>query len=931
MMKKKLFIFTAFALFLFLPFSLANAASSTGTYQNGIKNWEKKTSPIVAGQSIDPKEICDEMFAADEKNLFKDVICSLSRVIAASTSQFSTEMTCKIQQAPTKSNYVAVDFEYKNGSCQATSSSSNSSEIFGSKTGSSPLAQTAPTGLYTGKSILTSDLAANEQGTKKAFNALAWVLSIGALLALLVYAFSSILNIEINTYSFKKALPRTIGALIGGWVSLSVIILLSRFVDFFYRFNIFSPYQSLHPMANIFSGNFIFSSSPTISNNGLENSISLIFQAGGQLLENQSSIASLILGALVLGIPAIVVIVFEYVMALRPFVVSLLAAVSPIAFASFILPQTQVFFKKWLQYLLIALFYPLAVNFVFYFLNLIEVSGSNPVPFFAQWAFKIFAIIVLIRLPFKITSDVAILSSKLSTSPLGQSLGLNKAFPSKSTTAEGLPKSDDALKANNKMAQVVAPKRNFLSKISQNTKNETSFKKPRTDYSQNLENLGKKQNILMSQANDANLQRSPEMIKNSISDLSLGILKSVAHKSDMQIWRDTRLIEQLKNQDGRILDEQGAALRADSVRKAIRLSQLSENGELVNKDLIEHFASKGALALLPQETIRRALEQKIISQNDLASSFGKNYKLENRDKNAGLIEKDRIRGILDQDRLDYSSGFNFLKNQIDEEADALLPKGKITGDEIAKNFLSEANVSRENLPHVTKRLKEEENSSIAKLSSAISSAGVEKKTALALAQNKQISPAQIAKYLPDQSKDQQTLKLISQQVAKRDLNSAVSSKINETVSAQEFASAAAITQKLSSVLKENPQLKLDEISKMSSALLEKTKGDADEAQISPLVSQIEKFHPAMQIETATNAKSKTEIAKKKAQEVSETIEVIRQAGFNEDDVKSNPALIMEKIKKFIYGKNDSSKSDANSPVKKDSTFDSELSKISSQS
>jgi len=923
MKKYALYLFSILALST-MPLSLALAS-----YPSDIKSYEDKFSPILSGQVIDPKEICDQMFINDEKNLFKDVICSLTRVVAASTSQFSTETTCKIQQIPTSGNYVAqVEFNYKNGVCDATldkaPQGTNSNHIFGSSSGSNSLAQTAPTGLYKGPSKLTADLQNKDQGTQKAFNALAWILSIGALLALLVYAFSSILNIEINTYSFKKALPRAAGALVGGWIALATITLLSRFVDFFYRFDIFSPYQSLHPMANIFSGNFSQSSASGASD--LEKNISLIFQSGGQFLESSNSLASLILGVFVLGIPAIVVIAFEYVMALRPFAVSLLAAVSPIAFASFILPQTQVFFKKWLQYLLIAIFYPLAVNFVFYFLNLIEVSGNNPVPFLAQWGFKIFAIIVLIRLPFTLTSDLNAITSKLSSSALGQSLGLSKVFPQQTKPKE---QTASATSPNNRISQVIAPRRNLISKISGNFKNPNTYKQTQIRSDQNVEEFSSRAKKLMLVASNTNLQRSPEMIKNSISNLSSDALKLITQKSDLQIWRDTRLIEQLKNQDGQILDEQGAALRADSVRKAIRLSQLSENKELVNKDLIKYFASKGALSILPEETVRKALEQQIISTNDIASSFGKNYRFENTKDTPESIEKGQLKRIFEQDRLDYSSGFNSLKDQIDQEARALLPRGKSAAGEIATNFMSSENISRENLPYVTKRLKEEENGSIAKLSSIISGAGVEKKTALALAQNKQIRPEQIAKYLPSQNNNQQTLALISEQVAKRDLNSAVSSKISENVSAQETASTAAIIQKISGALKSNSQLNLDEISKLSTSLLEKAQSESDSKQIDPLAQQIDKLHPAVQITTSNDTGNSIGAAVKKAKEVKDTIDVIKQAGFDENDLKNNPTGIINKISKLIHKKNNEDVSaDSLSSINSDSAFDSELGKIS---
>src|SRR5690606_19327567 len=139
---------------------------------------------------------------------------------------------------------------------------------------------------------------------------------------------------------------------------------LSVGIDFLYRFEIFSPYNAMHPFYNLMNG----ANQMNVTQLNSQNAIQLVFDIGSKALGNstQQTLLAAGLGMFFLAIPAIVVFAFEYVIALRPIVIGLLTVISPIAFACYVMPQTQHLFKKWWTFLLIALFYAPAVNFVFY-------------------------------------------------------------------------------------------------------------------------------------------------------------------------------------------------------------------------------------------------------------------------------------------------------------------------------------------------------------------------------------------------------------------------------------------------------------------------------------------------------------------------------------------------------------------------------------
>lgn len=654
-MKKKIF-FTLLATLILLPaFALPAKSFAAPSSPNavGIQDWSVppagSSSQNTNNQtpSADTSAtICEKIFTGNSQNLFKDVICNLIQVIAVSTSQFSTEMTCTIQKVGNASNYFHdINFTYgdvgnqmhclgsggASGESQSAipgtpgTATANTGLIFGIKPDSATGGNSRGTGFYANeRSNLTEQLdPAGSSAAQTAFTITKWLVALAGIIGLIIFAFANILHLELNTYAFKKALPAIIIAIIGGWVSITIIILLVRFVDFTYRLDIFSPYQTLYPMNNIFGGPFTQNFTDTIdtatglaTTTGMNNSVSLIYDVGGKILglgTDSVSFFSGLLGAIFLLIPALEVFIFEYVLALRPFVVGILAAVGPLAFACLILPQTQIIFRKWWTYLLLAIFYAPLVNFVFYFLNLFTENANtdNNVAFMSLWFIKIVVIGLLIRFPFAFESDLKKITAKLADTKFGAALGLKKFGAGASgegsasaPTAKSNSAKSDLAPDKSKQIQNLARTKTYPPNATPGvTSGGRGAKMALPEVK--ITNLSK----ILKEASQTNLNRPPELLLRSINDLAPKTMKAVVDKSDLALWRDTRLIEQLKNQNGQVLDEQGAAIRSDAVRKVLRVAQEFTGGKLSNPEAIRALAQKGLLSSLPEPVISQSIRE----------------------------------------------------------------------------------------------------------------------------------------------------------------------------------------------------------------------------------------------------------------------------------------------------------------------------------
>jgi uncharacterized integral membrane protein len=193
--------------------------------------WDNNKSPLTTSAISDTSEqICQELFAADSTNIFKEVVCSFTRLAALSIANLATEITCSIQQVGNNTNYQSgVTFSGISGQCEESPNNP-----LGSKSEN--------TGLYSDElsqstSELTNSLSPSQpsdpSATYRGFAITRNIMGLMAVVALFVFAFANILHIEVNTYAIKKAIPSIIIAVIGGALSIYIVFLLSRFVDFF--------------------------------------------------------------------------------------------------------------------------------------------------------------------------------------------------------------------------------------------------------------------------------------------------------------------------------------------------------------------------------------------------------------------------------------------------------------------------------------------------------------------------------------------------------------------------------------------------------------------------------------------------------------------------------------------------------------------------
>lgn len=211
---------------------------------------------------------------------------------------------------------------------------------------------------------------------------------------LLVIAFANILHISINTYAIKSILPKIIVVAVFANLALPIIALFSRVLDNIGTIDIFNGGMSL---------NTGFPSGTVMGWLGMI--------VGLYLTSCCNTLLILLIPVMELGI--------QFFMAIRPYIVWIAAAVSPLAIACYALPQTEPYFKKWLKVLVFWMVYPLIVNALLYVYSLIQFSFDA-----STYQGGIFAVIFsrliqlglayfILRMPFAWEKDIGGLISRI--------------------------------------------------------------------------------------------------------------------------------------------------------------------------------------------------------------------------------------------------------------------------------------------------------------------------------------------------------------------------------------------------------------------------------------------------------------------------------------------------------------------------------------
>jgi hypothetical protein len=227
---------------------------------------------------------------------------------------------------------------------------------------------------------------------------------------LLYIAFRNILHLDIENYAIKKMIPKVLGTAVFANIALIILTLLSSMVDRLAILNIFHPQPIT--FTSLLGGPSAVTGAIGAAVTALVVWVASMVASGGTTI-----ILGVVLGcgALLLAfIPAILVAALSLFIALRPWIVFIGAAVSPLAIGCTILPQTEPLFKKWLKITLFWLFYPLLVFALAYLAlkipNFSGAAGDGPISsvvgFLLPLALRFFLLLTAVRAPFMWEKDI---------------------------------------------------------------------------------------------------------------------------------------------------------------------------------------------------------------------------------------------------------------------------------------------------------------------------------------------------------------------------------------------------------------------------------------------------------------------------------------------------------------------------------------------
>ncbi|MCX6809692.1 MAG: DMT family transporter [Candidatus Berkelbacteria bacterium] len=914
------------------------------------KDWNTSVtneSTDVSSSPLTKDAICAKLFTGDPDNIFRETICSLMSIVALSVTDFATNVSCTVQKfsstnydqsiifhwgAQVGANYLQCNPRNEpTGSTSILGTASNDINVYG-------VPGPPASGFYASQpSQLSSDLLPPSssqtipQQSKwiyNIYNVTRGIMTVLAVVFLFVFAFANILHIDVNTYAIKKALPTVIIAVIGGWLSIYIVFFISRIVDFLYRISIFSPYQALNPIFNIFGSHFVLNGSP-----GSQQTLALVFSVGSKLIGASADPTFIggFIGGLLLLIASVTVYAFEFTLALRPFVVGLLTAVAPIAFACMILPQTQAIFKKWWTILFIAILFTPIVNFVFFILNQINIpyTSANPIVFLVSWVLKIGVIIFLIRLPFTIESDYKKLAYAVSKTGFGASIGLSQLAKQVAQKTQNPQVADSALESQAAKKIIASTTRSILPALKQNFR--ALRPQPMPQDSKNTPNL----EGILDQASRANLNRTSDLMIRSAADLSPEAFRKIISNSDLKLWRDENLLSELKNKSGQTLDDSGAALRADSARKIVRLAQAVEQNKIANPDAIKLLAQKGILDTLPVNILKKSLQDGIINKADLMTTFKDQTdrvfeKLQNTaPARQSFLNTKQVRELMDLDRKDNVSGFKDLSKMFSDTVsnpNIIPPPAPAVIRNIVDSMKSsDRNVFDKNGMFFLERLGEINRSSKDTIAATLQKSGVPSQTAASIATNPQLNLEDVKSYAKSENLTGENLGLLREGFLNRDLSNDMTSHIARLISDNKVMISKGITQKLSDSAKLEQGGNLDNVKSALKNAVQKMSGPVSPQEAKDLSLEVDKFYPGATIKAGENL-SEEDIGnvKQRAKSILETIDSLQQSGVSQDTLSKEPQKAMEKVEEQV---NTTIQKVLSGEVKSDAGFDASLNKI----
>lgn len=236
-----------------------------------------------------------------------------------------------------------------------------------------------------------------------------------AICFLLFVAIANILNYDIQKYAIKAVLPRLVGAIIAANLSMTVLVLASRFIDSLQAISIFRPLGPGGWAEYVFGGN-VWQIIVALAKSLLIGAIGAVFTGGNSFVLMGLVTALLVLFSLV------IIVLLALIFGLRPYIILLCAAIAPIAIVCYALPQTQKHFERWLKIIFPWLVLPVLTNFILNVTKMIPANTEMTVGglgilsalagFFFPTLLRTAILLFVIRLPFRMETDIGGLIAK---------------------------------------------------------------------------------------------------------------------------------------------------------------------------------------------------------------------------------------------------------------------------------------------------------------------------------------------------------------------------------------------------------------------------------------------------------------------------------------------------------------------------------------
>ncbi len=236
-----------------------------------------------------------------------------------------------------------------------------------------------------------------------------------AICFLLFVAIANILNYDIQKYAIKAVLPRLVGAIIAANLSMTVLVLASRFIDSLQAISIFRPLGPGGWAEYVFGGN-VWQIIVALAKSLLIGAIGAVFTGGNSFVLMGLVTALLVLFSLV------IIVLLALIFGLRPYIILLCAAIAPIAIVCYALPQTQKHFERWLKIIFPWLVLPVLTNFILNVTKMIPANTEMTVGglgilsalagFFFPTLLRTAVLLFVIRLPFRMETDISGLIAK---------------------------------------------------------------------------------------------------------------------------------------------------------------------------------------------------------------------------------------------------------------------------------------------------------------------------------------------------------------------------------------------------------------------------------------------------------------------------------------------------------------------------------------